>query len=281
MSYVPYGDDWTKKTINGIDVWIPPEGYVYDPVSKRMVFIDVEGDGRPRDEQYWRRPTLPRDYSRRVAEMDRQRRHTPHYVDPVVASIRKREWLRRLGGYWFMNNGVPVYITGLHYFFLTYYRLDIGYPDFRITDRELLLMWDSIVDDPYCMGLLMLTRRRYGKTFIGGAILLEYITRAWRAYGGIQSKDDYTAKRAFVNAVRMPFRNLPDFFRPNVDNRVVSRLVIEESGSEVDYRAVGETAYDGTKLHRYVSDEFGKTVGANIVTRHNVIKYCLMDPPNI
>lgn len=279
--YRKYVDDGKVVEVEGLTCHLPPEGYILDPITGKLVFIDVAGDGLPYHKQYWRRPKLPDDYEARLAEMERQRKHTPNYVDPVVASVRRREWLRRLGGYWFMNGGKPTYITGLHYFYLTYYQLDNRYPMFRIPDMETFYMWDYICDDPRSMGLMLLTRRRYGKTFIGGAILLEYATRAMRASCGIQSKDEDTAEKAFHNAVMMPFKKLPDFFRPRWDGRSTRRLSFAQLGTTVDYRAVGEVAYDGWKLQRYLCDEFGKTKGADIVARHNVIKYCLMEVPKI
>jgi len=279
--YRPQSTDSTMVTVEGLQCYVPPVGYIYDPISKKLVFIGVEGEDRPKKEQYWRRPRLPKEYAARVKEMERMRRHNPEYVDPVVAALRRREWQRRLGGYWFMNCGYPVYITGLHYFYLTYYQLDNRYPAFRMPDLRIFYMLAHIEEDPNAMGLMLLTRRRYGKTFIGGCHTLEYATRAVRASCGIQSKDELTAEKAFNTAIMLPFKKLPDFFQPKHDARSTRRLRFTELDTIIDYRAVGEVAYDGWKLQRYLCDEFGKTAGANILERHDVIKYCLMDVPRI
>ena len=41
----------------------------------------------------------------------------------------------RENGIWFMNNGVPTYITGSHYMYLQWSSIDVGYPDFREANR--------------------------------------------------------------------------------------------------------------------------------------------------
>jgi len=48
----------------------------------------------------------------------------------------EREWDRRLHGYWFFNNGKVTYIDGWHYFYLNYWDIDIGHPDYRDRDRR-------------------------------------------------------------------------------------------------------------------------------------------------
>ena len=45
------------------------------------------------------------------------------WVDYIEGEFDKREY-----GHWFMNNGVPTYITGSHYMYLQWSSIDIGYP---------------------------------------------------------------------------------------------------------------------------------------------------------
>lgn len=52
------------------------------------------------------------------------------YVDYI-----ETEFDRRDNGYWFMNNGVPTYITGTHYMYLQWTKIDVGLPDFRESNR--------------------------------------------------------------------------------------------------------------------------------------------------
>ena len=41
------------------------------------------------------------------------------------------EFRRREEGFWFMNNGKPTYITGTHYMYLQWSKIDVGAPDYR------------------------------------------------------------------------------------------------------------------------------------------------------
>ena len=51
----------------------------------------------------------------------------------------------------------------------------------------------------------------------------------------------------------------------------------DELGSIIDWGSADPVHYDGSKLHRYFSDEWCKTTEANIFDRHEVIRYCLLD----
>ena len=41
------------------------------------------------------------------------------------------EFKRRDEGFWFMNNGKPTWITGTHYMYLQWSKIDVGAPDYR------------------------------------------------------------------------------------------------------------------------------------------------------
>ena len=41
------------------------------------------------------------------------------------------EFKRREEGFWFFNQGKPNYITGLHYMYLQWSKIDVGPPDKR------------------------------------------------------------------------------------------------------------------------------------------------------
>ena len=45
------------------------------------------------------------------------------------------EFRRREEGFWFMNNGKPTYITGTHYMYLQWSKIDVGAPDYREANR--------------------------------------------------------------------------------------------------------------------------------------------------
>ena len=45
------------------------------------------------------------------------------------------EFERREDGFWFYNNGEPTYITGSHYMYLQWTKIDVGVPDYRESNR--------------------------------------------------------------------------------------------------------------------------------------------------
>ena len=47
----------------------------------------------------------------------------------------EEEFKRREEGFWFNNNGTPTYITGTHYMYLQWSKIDVGAPDFREANR--------------------------------------------------------------------------------------------------------------------------------------------------
>jgi hypothetical protein len=180
---------------------------------------------------------------------------------------------------------------------MQWWLIDIGYPRFRIPDLEYFYFLQYCIEDTNCMGMLEITKRRFGKTFRGGLFLYEYVTRTKMTNGGIQSKTGQDAKKVFAKAVINPFIKLPKFFRPEYDmggglrpksalafqqtnvrgKKAELNLVKDELGSMIDHEDAALVAYDGQKLHRYFADEWAKTIETNIYDRHEVIRYCLMD----
>jgi hypothetical protein len=67
------------------------------------------------------------------------------------------------------------------------------------------------------MGMIEITKRRFGKTYRGGLFLYEYITRTKRTNAGIQSKSGTDSKKLYNKAFINPFILLPKFFRPEYD----------------------------------------------------------------
>ena len=219
------------------------------------------------------------------------------FYNENLEEFKKQEWDRRLNGFWYMNNGKPLFLTGLHYLYLQWWPIDIGYPKFRMPDLEKFYFMDYCIQDPLCMGMLEVTKRRFGKSFVAGLFVSEYITRTKMTNGGIQSKTGSDAKKFFAKTVVNPFRRLPKFFRPEYDmslgvnpksemrfqktnvrgKKAEESIDKDELGSVIDFQSADAVAYDGQKLHRYVADECGKTTEVNVYDRHEVVRYCLLD----
>jgi hypothetical protein len=287
--------------IQGLDCNLPPEGYVFNILTKQVEHRGIYQRSDIQDEQYWKRIPLPSWYADTMKEWDeydkKKKDEAPEFYDEKLEEFKKQEWDRRLNGFWYMNNGKPTFLTGMHYLYLQWWSIDIGYPKFRIPDLEKFYFMDYCIQDPLCMGMLEVTKRRFGKSFVAGLFVTEYTTRTKMTNGGIQSKTGSDAKKFFAKTVVNPFRRLPKFFRPEYDmslgvnpksemrfqktnvrgKKAEENVDKDELGSIIDHQSADTVAYDGQKLHRYVADECGKTTEVNVYDRHEVVRYCLLD----
>jgi len=287
--------------IQGLKCNLPPDGYVYNIITKQLEFRGIYERDKNINEQYWKRIPMPIWYAETMKkwdEFDKKKKDDElEFYDERLEEFKRQEWDRRLNGFWYMNNGVPTYLTGLHYLYLQWWSIDIGYPKFRIPDLEKFYFMEYCIQDPLCMGMLEVTKRRFGKSFVAGLFVTEYTTRTKMTNGGIQSKTGSDAKKFFAKTVVNPFRRLPKFFRPEYDmslgvnpksemrfqktnvrgKKAEENVDKDELGSVIDHQSADTVAYDGQKLHRYVADECGKTTEVNVYDRHEVVRYCLLD----
>ena len=268
--------------IQGLLCNLPPEGYVFNIITKQLEFRGVYKRSEDKSEQYWKRIPLPSWYMDTMKKWDdfdkKKKDDEADFYDERLEEFKRQEWDRRLNGFWYMNNGKPTFLTGLHYLYLQFWSIDIGYPKFRMPDLEKFYFMEYCIQDPLCMGMLEVTKRRFGKSFVAGLFVSEYITRTKMTNGGIQSKTGSDAKKFFAKTVVNPFRRLPKFFRPEYDmslgvnpksemrfqktnvrgKKAEESIDKDELGSVIDFQSADAVAYDGQKLHRYVADECGK-----------------------
>ena len=205
----------------------------------------------------------------------------PHYSMDVLDDFRKRELDRIFNGVWVYIKGKPIYLTGLHYFYLNYFFLDGLYASFRWTDCEFFYIVD-VVRHPDCpdLGVFYVTRRGSGKSFKGGAAVYHTAISRKYAHCGIQSKTDDDAETFFKTKILQPMTKLPEFLIPinphvgditqikklefappakkNSNAKVYSKLKKDALYTFIDYRSAGESAYDSTTLAIKIEDELGK-----------------------
>ena len=124
--------------IQGLKCHLPPVGYVYNVVTKELEYIGVHYRSSDIDAQVWERFPLPSWYKEVTKKEDeylkKKKDDDIPFYDSRYEEYKKQEWMRRLNGFWFMSYGQPVYLTGLHYLFLQFWQIDIGFPDFREID---------------------------------------------------------------------------------------------------------------------------------------------------
>jgi len=209
------------------------------------------------------------------------------------------EFKRREQGFWFNNNGTPTYITGTHYMYLQWSKIDVGAPDFREANRLFYIFWEACKADKRCYGMCYLKNRRSGFSFMSSAETVNQATISSDARFGILSKTGADAKKMFTDKVVPISINYPFFFSPIQDgmDRPKSELAyrvpaskftrkkittnekledLEGLDTTIDWKNTGDNSYDGEKLKLLVHDESGKWERPdNILNNWRVTKTCL------
>lgn len=280
-------DKGTVEEIFGLKCNIPPSGYVFNVMTGQLERRGVYARSSRKSDQYWEPTKLPENYYRLREKEINMQVENKDYFDPALEAFRTQEWDRRLNGFWFYNNGVPTYVTGLHYFYMCYWSIDIGLPKFREPDRRYFYFLQYCIEDPECFGMVEISKRRQGKTFRGGVFLYEHASRTKNSRSGIQSKTGSDAKEVFRKAIIQPFKKLPDFFVPVYDQskgltptselrfyqttvkgkKAASIKDDDELESMIDWKTSEAISYDGQKLQRYLGDEVGKCFGKGTLIR--------------
>jgi len=209
------------------------------------------------------------------------------------------EFKRREEGFWFTNNGKPTWITGTHYMYLQWSKIDVGAPDFREANRLFYIFWEACKADKRCYGICYLKNRRSGFSFMSSAETVNLATISSDSRYGILSKSGSDAKKMFTDKVVPISINYPFFFKPVQDgmDRPKSELAYRVPASKftrkkitaneqleeikgldttIDWKNTGDNSYDGEKLNLLVHDESGKWERPdNILNNWRVTKTCL------
>ena len=209
------------------------------------------------------------------------------------------EFKRREEGFWFTNNGKPTYLTGTHYMYLQWSKIDVGAPDFREANRLFYIFWEACKADKRCYGMCYLKNRRSGFSFMSSAETVNLATISSDSRYGILSKTGADAKKMFTDKVVPISVNYPFFFKPIQDgmDRPKTELAYRVPASKftrkkiqsneklddivgldttIDWKNTGDNSYDGEKLNLLVHDESGKWERPdNILNNWRVTKTCL------
>jgi hypothetical protein len=209
------------------------------------------------------------------------------------------EFTRREDGFWFINNGKPTYITGSHYNYLQWSKIDIGKPDFRESNRLFFIFWEACKADHRSYGMCYLKNRRSGFSFMSSSEIVNLATLSSDSRFGILSKTGPDAKKMFTDKVVPISVNYPFFFKPIQDgmDRPKTELAYRVPASKftrkkldnnnkveeitgldttIDWKNTGDNSYDGEKLSLLVHDESGKwEKPTNILNNWRITKTCL------
>ncbi len=192
-----------------------------------------------------------------------------------------KEFTRREEGVWFVNKNVPTYITGTHYMYLQWSKIDVGQPDFRESNRLFYIFWEACKADTRSYGMCYLKNRRSGFSFMSSAESVNLATISTDSRFGILSKSGPDAKKMFTDKVVPISVNYPFFFKPIQDgmDRPKTELAYRVPASKftrrklddntklqeitgldttIDWKNTGDNSYDGEKLKLLVHDESGK-----------------------
>jgi hypothetical protein len=207
------------------------------------------------------------------------------------------EFDRRENGFWFLNKKQKTYITGTHYMYLQWTKIDVGLPEFRESNRIFFIYWEACKADTRCFGMCYLKNRRSGFSFMSSSELVNIGTITKNARLGILSKTGSDAKIMFTDKVVPISTNYPFFFKPVQDGmdkpktelgfRVPASKItrnnmdkneedIEGLDTSIDWKNTADNSYDGEKLKLLIHDEAAKwTPPNNIESNWRVTKTCL------
>ncbi len=192
-----------------------------------------------------------------------------------------KEFSRREQGFWFYNKDIATYITGTHYMYLQWSKIDVGKPDFRESNRLFFIFWEACKADTRCYGMCYLKNRRSGFSFMASGEVVNLATISSDSRYGILSKSGPDAKTMFTDKVVPISVNYPFFFKPIQDgmDRPKTELAYRVPASKltrrkltanvsvpelqgldttIDWKNTGDNSYDGEKLKLLVHDESGK-----------------------
>ena len=257
---------------------------------------DIFKRSKKKEDQYWKPKIRPKQLTRIKSIF--QWHDTPSSFKNEWVDYIENEFNLREEGFWFMNKGVPTYITGTHYMYLQWTKIDVGFPDFREANRIFYIFWEACKADKRSFGMDYLKIRRSGFSFMASCEGVNMGTITKDARIGILSKTGSDAKKMFTDKIVPISNNYPFFFKPIQDGmdkpktelayRVPAAKItkknmylneeqeLEGLDTTIDWKNTGDNSYDGEKLRLLLHDESGKWERPdNILNNWRVTKTCL------
>jgi len=253
-------------------------GDVYEIQNLKIALPPFKGKLN-KDKDKWSREEYPKELNK-IKSVFEWNKYPEHFKERWYEYIDE-EFKRRDEGYWFNNKGVATYLTGTHYMYLQWSKIDVGAADFRESNRLFFIFWEACKADQRCYGMCYLKNRRSGFSFMASGETVNLATISSDARFGILSKSGADAKKMFTDKVVPISINYPFFFRPIQDgmDRPKTELAYRVPASKltrrkldqgetpeevvgldttIDWKNTGDNSYDGEKLKLLVHDESGK-----------------------
>ena len=250
-----------------------------------------------KEEQYWRKFEYPKVLQKIKSVFDWEQypdNFKENWYDFIDNEFKYRE-----EGFAFYNNGIKTYITGAHYMYLQWTKIDVGAAEFRESNRLFYIFWEACKADTRCYGICYLKNRRSGFSFMASNETVNQATMSSDSRFGILSKTGADAKKMFTDKVVPISTNYPFFFKPVQDgmdrpktelayrvpaSKLTRRKIevgeqlkdIDGLDTTIDWKNTGDNSYDGEKLKLLVHDESGKWERPdNIINNWRVTKTTL------
>ena len=139
-----------------------------------------------KDQQFWESKEYPKELSKIKSVFDWEQ-YSSDFKEKWYDYI-DQEFNYRNEGNWFYNNGKPTYVTGTHYMYLQWTKIDVGQPDFRESNRLFFIFWEACKADKRSYGMCYLKNRRSGFSFMSSSETVHQATMSSDARFGILSK---------------------------------------------------------------------------------------------
>ena len=128
------------------------------------------------------------------------------------------QFKRRDEGHWFNNKELATYITGTHFMYLQWSKIDVGKPDFREANRLFFIFWEAckvgLHDATECV---ILKTVRSGFSFMSSAETVNLATISSDARFGILSKSGLMLKKCSQIRLYQYPSTTRSFFKPIQD----------------------------------------------------------------
>jgi len=253
-------------------------GEIYEIQNLKIALPPFKGKLN-KDKDKWSKEEYPKELNK-IKSVFEWNKYPDHFKEKWYEYIDE-EFKRRDEGHWFNNKGIATYLTGTHYMYLQWSKIDVGAADFRESNRLFFIFWEACKADQRCYGMCYLKNRRSGFSFMASGETVNLATISSDSRFGILSKSGGDAKKMFTDKVVPISINYPFFFKPIQDgmDRPKTELAYRVPASKltrrkldqgetpdevvgldttIDWKNTGDNSYDGEKLKLLVHDESGK-----------------------